>query len=101
LGSRSVSPDPRAGSCPETDRRQRQFWVDASGTRQEYEEGVYQNGALRFTGHNPGPKGEPVQQGFTFFNLDPNQVRQLQEQSTDGGKTWTVVYDFYYSRKTT
>jgi hypothetical protein len=77
----------------------KQFWVDASGSRQEYDEGIYQDGALRFTGHNPGPKGEPVQQRFTFFNLDPNHVRQLQEQSTDGGKTWTVVYDFYYARK--
>jgi tetratricopeptide (TPR) repeat protein len=79
----------------------KQFWVDASGSRQEYEEGVYRDGSLRFTGHNPSPKGEPVQQRFTFFNLDPNHVRQLQEQSTDGGKTWTVVYDFYYARKTT
>jgi tetratricopeptide (TPR) repeat protein len=77
----------------------KQFWVDASGSRQEYEEGVYQDGALRFTGHNPGPKGEAVQQRFTFFNLDPNHVRQLQEKSTDGGKTWSVVYDFYYARK--
>ena len=79
----------------------KQFWVDASGSRQEYDEGVYQDGALRFTGRNPGPKGEPVQQRFTFFNVDPNRVRQLQEQSTDGGKTWTVVYDFYYARKNT
>lgn len=78
----------------------KQFWVDASGSRQEYEEGAYQDGALRFTGHNPGPKGESTQQRFTFFNLDPNHVRQLQEKSTDGGETWTVVYDFYYSRKT-
>lgn len=78
----------------------KQFWVDATGGRQEYEEGVYQDGALHFTGHNPGPKGEPAQQRFTFFNLDPNHVRQLQEQSTDEGKTWTVVYDFYYARKT-
>jgi hypothetical protein len=76
----------------------KQFWVDASGSRQEYDEGVYQDGALRFSGHNPGPKGEPAQQRFTFFNVDPNHVRQLQEQSTDGGKTWTVVYDFYYTR---
>jgi hypothetical protein len=78
----------------------KQFWVDATGGRQEYEEGVYQDGALRFSGHNPGPKGEPAEQRFTFFNVDPNHVRQLQEQSTDGGKTWTVVYDFYYARKT-
>jgi tetratricopeptide (TPR) repeat protein len=82
-------------------RTWKQFWVDASGSRQEYDEGVYKDGALRFTGHNPGPKGELVQQRFTFFNVDPNHVRQLQEQSTDGGKTWTVVYDFYYARKNT
>jgi hypothetical protein len=79
----------------------KQFWVDVTGSRQEYEDGVYQDGALRFTGHNLGPKGEPALQRFTFFNLDPNHVRQFQEQSTDGGKTWSVVYDFYYARKTT
>lgn len=79
----------------------KQFWVDASGSRKEYEEGVYQNGALRFTGHNPGAKGEPTLQRYTFFNLDPNHVRQLQEKSTDGGKTWSVVSDFYYARKST
>jgi hypothetical protein len=45
--------------------------------------------------------GEPLMQRFTFFNLDSNHVRQLQEQSSDGGKTWSVVYDFYYARKTT
>jgi hypothetical protein len=78
----------------------KQFWVDATGGRQEYEDGVYRDGALRFSGHNPGPKGEPAEQRFTFFNLDPNHVRQFQEQSTDGGKTWTIVYDFYYTRKT-
>ncbi len=77
----------------------KQFWVDVSGSRQEYENGIYNDGALRYTGHNPGPKGEPLQQRFTFFNLDPNHVRQFQEQSTDNGKTWTPVYDFYYARK--
>jgi hypothetical protein len=79
----------------------KQFWVDASGGRQEYDGGVYHDDALRFTGQNPGPKGEPALQRFTFFNLDPNHVRQFQEQSTDGGKTWSVVYDFYYARKLT
>jgi hypothetical protein len=79
----------------------KQFWVDASGGRQEYDGGVYQDDALRFTGQNLGPKGEPALQRFTFFNLDPNHVRQLQEQSADEGKTWSVVYDFYYARKLT
>jgi hypothetical protein len=79
----------------------KQFWVDASGSRQEYDEGVYRDGALHFAGHNTGPHGEPLMQRFTFFNLDSNHVRQLQEQSSDGGKTWSIVYDFYYARKTT
>ena len=36
---------------------------------------------------------------LTFFNLDANTVRQLSEQSVDGGKTWTTVYDLKYVRK--
>jgi len=36
---------------------------------------------------------------LTFSKIDENTVRQLTENSTDGGKTWNVGYDFKYTRK--
>jgi len=36
---------------------------------------------------------------MTLFNLGPDRVRQLSEQTVDGGKTWSTQYDFIYIRK--
>ena len=57
-----------------------------------------QNGAMRYEGEAQAAAGK-VRTRLTFFNLDPNTVRQLAEQSADDGKTWTTTYDFKYVRK--
>ena len=44
-------------------------------------------------------KGQPVSGNFMFYNIDNDTVRQYQEVSIDGGKTFQVVYDFTYIRK--
>jgi hypothetical protein len=36
---------------------------------------------------------------LSFTPLGPDKVRQFEENSSDGGKTWTVGYDFTYVRK--
>ncbi|MBK8242191.1 MAG: hypothetical protein IPK88_02090 [Saprospiraceae bacterium] len=38
---------------------------------------------------------------ITFFNLNPNSIRQLGEISKDNGKTFTTEYDLEYQRKIT
>jgi len=53
---------------------------------------------MRYEGEQPSGASK-VRTRLTFFNLDPNTVRQLAEQSNDEGKTWTVTYDFKYVRK--
>jgi tetratricopeptide (TPR) repeat protein len=77
------------------DKKWHQYWIGAAGGPQRYA-GVYRDGALRY-------EGEPTAGGpmtrLTFFNLDANTVRQLAEASTDGGKTWTVNYDYKYVRR--
>jgi hypothetical protein len=40
-----------------------------------------------------------VERKLTFTRIDENRVRQLGENSSDGGKTWTVAYDLLYVRK--
>ena len=76
-----------------------QFWVDVAAAQLTFTDGEYKDGAMRFGGHNPGPKGEASLDRFTFFNLGPDDVRQFHETSADGGKTWVVSYDFHYHRK--
>ena len=48
-----------------------------------------------------GPDGtsQRVLGPHDFFNLGPGPVRQLWEQSTDEGKTWTVAFDGLYVRE--
>ena len=45
------------------------------------------------------PRGAPVMVRVKFYNLSPDRVRHTQDNSTDGGKTWTNVWDATYVRK--
>ncbi len=79
----------------------RQTWVDSSGSLLEFH-GAFGDKRMRFVAEaiQPGPDGQPQNtlQRMTFFD-QAGTVRQLGEQSTDGGKTWTVSYDLLYTRK--
>lgn len=74
-----------------------QYWMGANGIPSRYE-GIYKDGAMRYEGEQASA-GNKIRTRLTFFNLDPNTVRQLAEQSADDGKTWTTTYDFKYVRK--
>ena len=74
----------------------RQTWVSSTGGVTEYE-GSYKDGAMRYEGESIA-NGAKLMLRLTFFNASPDRVRQLAEQSADGGKTWTTTYDFMYFR---
>lgn len=74
----------------------RQVWVSSTGQVGEFT-GEYKDGEMRFLGESHAPNGNRVTSRLTFFNLGQGKVRQLGEQSNDGGKTWTVSYDLYYT----
>ncbi len=78
----------------------KQSWAGsyASGI-QEFVNGEYKDGAMRFTFETTDAKGAKVIGRFMFFNIDADTVRQFNETSADGGKTWTTSYDFTYVRK--
>jgi hypothetical protein len=78
----------------------KQSWVGnyANGT-QEFVNGEYKDGAMRFDFTTTGPKGQKIIGHLIFYNQSPNQVRQFNETSADDGKTWTTNYDFTYVRK--
>lgn len=61
-------------------------------------DGEYKDGAMHFEGAIYSPNSHVLTR-MTFFNLGQDKVRQLGENSTDGGKTWTVTWDAMYVRK--
>lgn len=81
------------------EKRWQQFWVDNVGGVHHYS-GVSRDGNLYYEAEfTPPGASQPARNKMTFFNQGPDQVRQLGEQSTDGGKTWTVTYDLTYHRR--
>ena len=76
----------------------RQVWMADSGGALDYT-GEFSDGAMRFTGWNLDAKGNRVEQKLTFFAIAPDTVRQLFEQSTDGGKTWAPTFDGRYVKR--
>jgi tetratricopeptide (TPR) repeat protein len=74
-----------------------QYWIGAGGGPLRYS-GVFRDNAMRYEAEGVGPNGAKVLMRLTFFNIDANTVRQLAENSADGGKTWTIGYDYKYVR---
>lgn len=79
-------------------RKWSQVWVDGAGGNIFFE-GEFRDGTLYYTATTLDAQGAKTWHKLTFFNLGPDKVRQLWEQSTDDGKTWNTVFDGEYRRK--
>jgi tetratricopeptide (TPR) repeat protein len=75
-----------------------QVWMGSGGQYLNYYNGEYRDGAMRYEGDGMDKAGNKLLFHLTYFNLGPDKLRQLLEQSTDSGKTWTTLYDFSYKR---
>jgi len=80
-------------------RQWRQAWVDTQGSMHLYQ-GEARDGSLYFTGESANLGGGKTLYKLAFLRHGQDGVRQLWEQSTDGGKTWFVAFDGIYRRKT-
>jgi hypothetical protein len=83
------------------EKKWHQVWVDDGGTFLHLT-GEFKDGAMVLAGDHPGQNpGVRVTERITWnlVNNDPDQVRQLWQQSTDGGNTWSVAFDGLYIRK--
>jgi hypothetical protein len=78
--------------------RWQQTWVDDKGNVLELA-GQFKDGAMRLEGESLAANRNKVMNRLTFFPLSPDRVRQLWEQSSDGGKTWSVAFDGAYIKK--
>jgi len=75
-----------------------QHYMGIAGVSQNYYNGEYMEGAMRYQGDGVNKAGDKLLFHLTYFNESPNQVRQLLEQSVNDGKTWITLYDFTYKR---
>ena len=81
-------------------RQWQQNWVDNAGGSTNYSFGKYDSMKIIFqTDPVQFSKDSIVISKLTFFNLGPDKVRQLGENSLDNGQTWLTQYDLEYRRK--
>ena len=75
----------------------RQTWVDSSGARVDFKGGRH-GPAMVMEGMWAGAaaNGKDALVRMTYTPNADKSVRQFGQQSTDGGKTWTVSFDFTY-----
>jgi tetratricopeptide (TPR) repeat protein len=82
--------------------RWKQTWVGGSGGILEFvevDDADYDDGAMRFVATSHDRQGRASLQRMTFYDQADGSVRQLIEQSTDGGATWSPSFDGRYERK--
>ena len=76
-----------------------QDWVDSQSSCVPFEGGAEDDGVMHYYADDSDAQGKPIKLHMQFFNLDQDHVRQVCQQSSDGGKTWQMQYDFLYVRK--
>jgi hypothetical protein len=76
-----------------------QTWVADQASSLEYRGGKLEGNTMWFLADTRTATGEPAKSRLSFTRLDQHKVRQLFEQSTDGGKTWTPTTDLIYVRE--
>ena len=79
-------------------RRWHQTWVDDDGLLLKLEGGL-RAGKMVLFGETVSATGERALQRITWSSMAGRRVRQLWEQSADGGKTWTTAFEGIYSPK--
>lgn len=76
----------------------RQSWVDSSGN--EYDlDGAPGKDSMVYRRELIAADGAKTLNRMTLTRLPTGEVRQLGEQSSDDGRTWSVGYDFTYAKK--
>lgn len=81
-----------------TTRQWQQHWVDNAGAAIDFT-GSYEEGQLKYRSDATATDGTRTLGRMTFFKLPDGNVRQLWEQSTDAGKTWSIAFDGLYTRR--
>ena len=81
-------------------RKWKQTWVDNEGGYLDFV-GEYKDGQMILARDGVRPDGTKVVQRMVFQNITANEFDWNWEASTDGGKTWQVMWPIHYKRKGT
>lgn len=73
-----------------------QHWVDSTGGALDLE-GRLEGTSMVLKGVKEGPKGRVIDR-IIWTPLPDGRVRQLWDRSMDGGLSWSLVFDGYYTR---
>jgi hypothetical protein len=73
----------------------RQLWTDTSGRTVDMQ-GEVKDGAVIYRWKIPG--SSPALGRYTVSVQAGGKVRQTGERSTDGGKSWSTTFDYFYTR---
>lgn len=82
------------------DKKWHQHWVGSGGDVYNYIETKKEEGMLQFVSEFMNAQGTISLSRLTFTLNDDGTVRQLFENSTDDGKTWTPGFDGLYKKRT-
>lgn len=74
-----------------------QYWIGQDGAVSEFRTSEFDGTSMIFFVRDASKPDSIVR--LTFTPLDSATVRQHSESSSDGGKSWTTQYDFYYHRR--
>ena len=83
--------DPRVGKWKQT-------WVDNEGSYLDFI-GEFKDGAMILARETTAPDGSKVLQRMVWKNVSPKDLDWSWERSSDGGKTWQVLWPIHYRRK--
>jgi hypothetical protein len=79
------------------DGKWHQVWLGSGGLWMQLTGGL-RDRSMVLEGQTVGREKEVVRQRITWTPREDGRVRQLWEQSSDDGKTWTVAFDGMYSK---
>jgi len=72
-----------------------QFWVDNQGDVLEFV-GTFSDNQMRYEGVSKDSLGNDLKHLMTLTQMNDKNVLQVWDQSTDGGKTWKMVFKGLY-----
>lgn len=76
-----------------------QNWIYQNGTPLPLLSGGFADGKMTLSGSWTGKDGKTKIEKITWTANEDGSVRQLWQQSSDGGKTWQVAFDGHYRKK--
>jgi len=79
-------------------KRWHQTWVDNGGLLLELD-GGFRDGKMVLEGETLDSTGAVQKQRITWEPLQGGKVRQHWQQSTDGGSSWTTLFDGTYTKR--